>query len=200
MVVGREPQSQPEGAWLADLDEWAAAARAGHAAEARRDERSLLHQAAEDASFDAVLLDLVEHRTIVVVTTADGGRHRGRLVGLGADFVSITSGRRTVFVSLSDVAAVAPSGESTFHRPAASPARSARSAADRHLCLADVLTWAVEREARVQITLRPGMIRLAGELTSMGADVATMRTGAEPLGYTYVRLASVSEISLLDSG
>jgi len=196
-VVGREPQSQPDGAWLGDLDEWAAAARAGHAAEARRDERSLLHQAEGDASFDTLLLDLVEHRTIVAATTAGGGCHQGRLVGLGTDFVSITTGRRTVFISLGDLVAVAASGESAFHRPAGSPDRQA---ADRRLCLADVITWAVEREARVQITLRPGVIRLAGDLTSMGADVATVRTGAEPLAYTYVRLASVSEISLLDSG
>ena len=80
-------------------------------------------------------------------------------------------------------------------QPAAGSRAEARSLAVR---VVDVLAHAVGRRPRVHLHCDAATV--AGELRSVGTDVVTLRTDGDPSGLAYVSLASVSEISLLDSG
>ncbi|MGI9023711.1 MAG: hypothetical protein ACR2HV_10890, partial [Acidimicrobiales bacterium] len=64
--------------------------------------------------------------------------------------------------------------------------------------MADVIGHAVESRPRVQVFATSA--GLSGELVALGTDVLTVQTDGNPPGLTYVRLASVSELSFLDSG
>jgi hypothetical protein len=64
--------------------------------------------------------------------------------------------------------------------------------------LGEVLAQAVAGRPRVTVVL--GAVTVVGELRAVGADVLTIRNDGEPGGLSYVTLASVSEVSLFDSG
>jgi len=64
--------------------------------------------------------------------------------------------------------------------------------------MADVIGHAVERRPRVQVFA--GAAQAGGDLRSLGADVVTLQTDGNPPSLAYLRLASVSEFSFLDSG
>ena len=70
--------------------------------------------------------------------------------------------------------------------------------APAEVALADVLAQAVEGRPRVSMYL--GEDHLIGELRSVGADVLAVSVDGQFSGLAYARLASVSEISFLDSG
>lgn len=190
------------GGWwdIDDVERWAAGARARDAVDARVRERWLRRQAEDDAGFAGLLVDLAERASTVVVVTAAGRALVGAVEAVGADFVAVgTPGGRTTLVALGGVAAVkvapgagrraAPTGPAADSRPAPPP---------RSVTLANVLAHVVERRPRVQVYA--GAALVAGELRAVGADVATVHTDGNPPGLSYVRLASVSEVSLLDSG
>jgi hypothetical protein len=185
-------------AWsaLADLERWAAEARARDAVDARVRERWLRRQAEEEAAFAGLLLDLAERGVTAVLTTTGGRRHLGRIEAVGADFAALRTGAdRTTLVALDAMAAVrvgAPKG------PALGAAADTRPGRTVAVTMADVLAHAVARRPRVH--LHAGLSALAGELRSVGADVATVLCDGDPSGLAYVSLRSVSEISLLDSG
>jgi hypothetical protein len=174
---------------LADLAAWQAGQRTEDAARARSRERSLRLQAEEDATLAGLLLDAAERAEPVVVMTQGGRTHRGLVVNVGADFVAVrgVSGGRLAFVALAAVGAVRAGG------PTATGARP--PGATR---LVDVLARLVDDHPRVQIVTAGEVLN--GDLVAVGHDVATLRLdNAEP-PLAYVALASVSEVSLPESG
>jgi hypothetical protein len=177
---------------LDDLERWAAGARAQDAAEARVRERWLRQAAEEEASFAGLLVDMAEDARPVSVTTTAGRRHHGPITGVGTDFVAVEGpAARLVLLRLSAVAEVrAATGT---RRPAAATAREPLDVA-----LAEVLAQAAANRPRVAVVL--GDVTVVGELRAVGTDVLTIRTDGEPGGLSYVTLASVSEVSLFDSG
>lgn len=178
---------------LDDLERWAAGARAQEAAEARIRERWLRQAAEEEASFAGLLVDLAEEGRPVSVTTTGGRRHLGPIVAVGTDFVAVGGAKgRLVLVATGAIAEV---------RPAPGGRRRAAATSDREglgVSLAEVLAQAAATRPRVALTL--GEVTVVGELRAVGADVLTVRTDGEPAGLSYVTLASVSEVSLFDSG
>jgi hypothetical protein len=200
-----DPQSRSVRAVLDDLERWAAGARAQEAAEARVRERWLRQAAEEDASFAGLLVDLAEDGRPVSLTTTSGQRHLGPVIAVGHDFVAVSVGGgdgRLVLLRLAAVAEV---------RPVAGRRRSAPSGrahpGDRGdgsggnglgVTLGEVLAQAVAGRPRVTVVL--GAVTVVGELRAVGADVLTIRNDGEPGGLSYVTLASVSEVSLFDSG
>jgi hypothetical protein len=193
-----------DGAWdFDDVERWAAAARATDAADGRVRERGLRRQAQEEAAFVGTLLDLVERGRSVVVVTAGGRQLVGRLEALGADFVALRTGGRTTLVALDAVGAVRPvrpepgTAQGGWATPAAE-GRAGGPPAASTTRVADVLAHAVERRPRIQVHVGP--VPVVGELRSVGTDVISVEVDGDPPALTYVRLASVSEISLLDSG
>ncbi len=180
---------------LDDLERWAAGARAQDAAEARVRERWLRQAAEEEASFAGLLVDLAEDGRPVSLTTTGGRRHHGPIVGVGTDFVAVggAEGRLTL-VCLAAVAEVRlPNGG---RRAVAASSAAERGSLD--VTLAEVLAQAVASRPRVAVVL--GDVTVVGELRAVGTDVLTIRTDGEAAGISYVMLASVSEVSLFDSG
>lgn len=169
------------------LDRWVAEARVDLAAAQRARERWLQEVAAQEATLTGVLLDLAERRSPVAVSTFSGRRHRGAIASVGADFVALhPSSGPDVLVAMSAVAAVRtlPGEEATV--------------GDRvgvvHLTMAEVLSeLAADRERVVAVA---GTEQLAGELRSVGADIAVLRTDGAPPGTAYLPLATVSEVML----
>jgi hypothetical protein len=191
-----DDKRDPAWAGLADVERWAAEARARDAADARARERWLRRSAEEEAEFAGVLLDLAERDVIAVITTSSGRRHPGRVAALGADFVAVrTDGNRTTLVALSAVASVQVKGLGPATAGRDRQPGEGRSVA---VSMVDVLAHAAGRRPRVHVHCDAAT--LAGELRSVGTDVVTLRTDGDPSGQAYVSLASVSEISLLDSG
>ncbi len=178
---------------LDDLERWAAGARAQEAAEARSRERWLRQAAEEEASFAGLLVDLAEDGRPVSVTTVTGRRHHGPIVSVGTDFVAVGGPEgRLVLVALAAMAEVRPAADAR-RSPAAGAGRD-----DRGVTLIEVLAQAVATRPRVAVVL--GDVAVVGELRAVGTDVLTVRTDGEPGGLSYVTLASVSEVSLFDSG
>lgn len=178
---------------LDDLERWAAGARAQEAAEARVRERWLRQAAEEEASFAGLLIDLAEDGRPVSVATTAGRRHHGPIVAVGTDFVAVSGpDGRVVLVSLGAVAEVRPAAGAR-HPPAATADR-------QHLgvTMAEVVAQAAATRPRVAIAA--GDVTVVGHLRAVGVDVLTVRTDGEPPGQSYVTLASVSEVSLFDSG
>ncbi len=183
---------------LDDLERWAAGARAQEAADARVRERWLRQAAEEDASFAGLLVDMAEDGRPVSVTTTSGRRHHGPVVAVGADFLAVGGpGTRLTLVRVSAVAEVRPAAGSR-----GSAAASGRGDPDGGdglgVTLAEVLSQAVANRPRVAVVV--GGVTVVGELRAVGIDVVTVRTDGESGGPSYVTLASVSEVSLFDSG
>ncbi len=181
---------------LADLTRWAAGSRAAEVAAARTRQQWLRRQAAEEATLAGIALDLAEQSAVVVVRTTAGRAHRGRLVGVSGDLAVLRSQGRalsTVIVPWAAVASLRPHGT---RRPSEPGPRSV----PLDLRLVDVLAAVAGDRRRVLVAFSGGQDLLAGELQSVGSDVITLRVDADPPATVYVRLASVTEVSLLGSG
>jgi hypothetical protein len=66
-----------------------------------------------------------------------------------------------------------------------------------NVTLADVLAGLAGERPRVRMVVAGGHEVVAGELRSVGADVATLRLDGEPGGAVYVRLDAVRAVTLL---
>jgi hypothetical protein len=188
-----EVDARATDAFLADLARWAADARADAASRGRRQQRFLRQAAEEEATFAGVVVDVSEHGDAVVVRTASGRSHRGRIVAVGHDFLVVREpGGPPVFVALAAAASVrlrpgGRAGDTTGARPAPVEAP-----------LAVVLAGLAGDRPTVSITTAGDTTALTGELRAVGSDVVTLRLGDETGGTAYVRLASVTELLLVD--
>jgi DNA-binding transcriptional LysR family regulator len=149
----------------------------------RRRARSLDQQAAGSSTLAGVLRDLGEHGAGVTVEVTGCGPLRGRITGLGADFVVITADDTAVTVPLQAVELVRPD-----------PGQR-RAAGDREpgegRTLAAVLEDLAADAATVQVRTRSGD-RVSGELVAAGIDVvAVSRPGAGPV---YIPCTAVAQV------
>ena len=183
---------------LGDLGRWAADARASEAARARTRERWLRRQASEEATLPGVALDLAERGDPVVLTTTSGRAHRGRLVAVARDVWVLRSDATGVtFVATDAIASLrAQPGSGSRPAPEAAGARPAPLVATMAEMLADLAA----EHPRVMVVIRGVPEAMVGQLRSVGADVATLRVTGEPPTTVYVRLGSLSELSVLGSG
>jgi len=190
-----------DGGWL-DFDgveRWVAEAQVRDAVDARQRERWLRRQAEDEAAFAGLLLDLAERQVTVVATTTGGHRHIGRVEAVGADFAAMTGPQgRITLLAVAAVATVSRTRAGDPRSPEGIARRSPDTPPAVMVTMADVIGHAVERRPRVR--LFAGVTGVGGELRALGADVVTVYTDGDPAGLAYVRLASVSELSFLDSG
>jgi hypothetical protein len=183
----------PGSHFLDELEAWAAEGLAEQAASSRARERWLRQQAEEEATFAGVLADLVERRTPVAVTSTSGRRHQGELIAVARDFAALRApGGATVLLALDALAAVRP----VPHRDVP-PTGEARTPI--RLSLLDVLARVAADRPRVHVGLRGGD-GVTGELRAVGDDVVTLVLDGDPRGVAYVRVASMSDVSLFASG
>jgi hypothetical protein len=170
-------------AWLADL-------QLDEAARARARSAWLERQADEEASFVGVLADLAERGRALVVDTVSARRHHGEVRVIGQDFFALrTRPGVDVLVRYAFVVAVRPAP------------REPRATGDRLLApvatFRDALAGLADLGARVTATGFGG-VSLSGELHSVGRDV--LRVRSDDRGVSYVRLASLGEVSVVESG
>lgn len=177
---------------LADLARWTADTRADDAARSRMQERWLRQQAEEDARFAGLALDLSEAGVGVAMRLTSGRTVRGRIATVARDFCVVRhDGGTATLLAFGAIATVRPE-----------PGYRARGAASERLApvdagLADVLVGLAGERARVRVVVAGGGEALAGELRTVGADVATVRLDGEPGGTVYVQLGAVLEVTLL---
>jgi len=179
----------PGGDLVADLTRWLAEQRADAAAAARSRERWLRQAADEEALVAGVLLDLAERTDMVVVQGVAGRTHRGRVRGVGEDFVALRTGRAEVLLPYDAIVAIRPEGH---------PPGGADRARALDLGLAEALSALAGDRPRVLTFSRDGT-GLSGELLSVGRDVLALRL-AETAGTVYVPIASVAELSITEGG
>jgi hypothetical protein len=183
---------------LDDLARWAGDSGAVEAAGARSRGRWLRRQAQEEATFAGLALDLLERGAVVVLRTTAGRAHRGRIVAVARDFWLLrTETRAMTFVATSAIASVrAQPGERAQPAPDAAGARPVAL----RTSMSDVLADLAADHPHVKVVLPGEPDPIGGQLRSVGTDVVTLRVAAEPPATVYVRLGSVSELSVLGSG
>lgn len=179
-------------AFLADLARWTADGRAEEAAGARVRERWLRHQAAEDARFSGVLMDLGEAGAGVAVVTTAGHTLHGRIAAVAGDFCVLRHGGGSA--TLLTFAALATVRPEPGHR--AGDADSARIS-PLNVGFVEVLARLAPERHRVRVVMEGGGEVVAGELRTVGADVATLRLGGDPPSTVYLQLGAVREVTLL---
>jgi len=145
-----------------------------------------------------------------VVTTLGGRAVAGRLVAVGADFLALRCPPgRTTLVVLAAVAWVRPAPEAdgpgrrrargiAAIGPDDDDGESGAEGLPSGAALADVLAQAVAERPRVAVWA--GGASLSGELRAAGMDLVVLEAAGAPPALAYVRLASLYEISFLDSG
>jgi hypothetical protein len=193
---------------LGDLGRWGGDVRASDAANARSRERWLRRQAAEEATLPGVALDLAERGDAVVLKTTSGRAHRGRLVAVARDVWVLRSDSShgsggedgmagATFVATDAIASLraqpGATGKPALEAGGARPVPLAAS-------MADMLIELAVEHPRVRVVVLGEPEAMVGELRSVGVDVATLRVAGEPPSTVYVRLGSVSELSVLGSG
>jgi hypothetical protein len=172
------------------LEAWLAGLQVDEATQARARAGWLQRQAEEEASFVGVLADLAERERAIVLETTSGRRHRGVLRVVGADFCGLrTAHGLDVLVHYDAVVSVRPGpGEPG-------------PAGDRVLAplvrFVDAMAALADVGARVLAVPKSGPPTV-GELQSVGTDVAVLRL--DDRSRVYVRLASVGEVSVVESG
>ena len=170
------------------LERWAAEALVDDAARRRTRERWLRIQAEEDASFAGTLVDLAEHGRPAVLDVA-GEKLRGRLVGVGADFVAVRTDRRQdALIPFDAIEAVRP-------EPGAADVRGDRSATV-DVALHSVLGPVAADRPDVLVRTRHG-VALRGQLRTVGTDVLRLRLDLEPPTPTWIPLTAVAVIVLV---
>jgi hypothetical protein len=174
---------------LARLDRWLADVRSDDAAAARARERCLRVAAEESATFAGVLVDLAERSTPVLVHARAGRRHRGMISAVGVDFCALhTAGGRDVLISSVGISSVRPE--------AGAPAPSGDRVLHLDLGLAEALAVIAADRPRVLLVTIADADGIAGELRSVGRDVATVRLDGG--AHAYVAIAAIAEVSLVE--
>lgn len=177
---------------LADLARWTADTRADVAARSRMRERWLRQQAEEDARFAGLALDLSEAGATVALRLTSGRTLHGRIATVARDFCVVRhDGGTATLLAFDAVATVRP--EPGYRAGQAASERGAQVDAT----LADVLVGLAGERPRVRVVTEGGGDALAGELRSVGADVATLRLDGDRGGTVYVHLCAVLEVTLL---
>lgn len=175
---------------LDGLAGWVAAARVDEAIEQRRRAGWLRRQAAEEATFASVLVDLAEHGSPVVIDVAPGRRHRGRIILVGRDVVGLAlPDGRSVQVALHAIATVRPQPRSVLI--------SGERRIDPSATLLAELRRHLEHRERLTLVLG-GAETVAGTLLAVGSDVVTV--GLDVGGVVYVPVWSLTEVSVPESG
>ena len=193
---------------LGDLGQWAADSRAAEAAGARSRERWLRRQAAEEATASGIALDLAERQAAVVLRTTSGRAHQGRLAAVARDFwllVPHASASSFESIGMTGVTLVATEAIASLRTQPADGAESLPEASGARgvplaVSMAEVLTDLASDGPRVRIVVLGESEAIVGQLRSVGADVATIRVAGVPPTTVYVRLGSVTELSVLGSG
>lgn len=175
------------GGFAAALERWAADAAVDEAARQRARQRWLQVQAEEEASLAGTLLDLAEHGRPVGLDVGEY-RLRGRIVGLGADFVAVRSERgQDLLVRMAAVEVVR--GDPGEH-PVTGDRTTVVDAG-----LTGVLAALAADRLSVLVRTASGTV-VRGELRSAGLDVVRLRVAGDPPAPAWVPTDAVAVVVL----
>jgi hypothetical protein len=164
---------------VAAFARWAAEQRVAEAAGVRSKERSLRDQAAAEATWSGLLVDLAE-RNCEVELELRSRRVSGRLVGIGRDFCVLEQrGRRPALIPVEGIVAVWREG----------PADGSRFPA-LDLSFEAALAGLADDRSPVCILLAGGS-QVRGELVGSGTGLITVRTGPTARRTVHVRTAHI---------
>jgi hypothetical protein len=169
-----------------ELAHWLAEARVDEAAAARARERWLRQQAGEEATLVGVLLDLAEQGSSVVVESAGARRQRAVITAVAEDFCALrTDQGGDSLVAYPGITSVAPLDDvpSSGDRPRA-----------LDMTLVEALGVIAAERPRVLVISRNGAGR-AGELSSVGRDLITLRTDGAPR-HVYLPVSAIAEVAI----
>ncbi|HEX4864972.1 MAG TPA: hypothetical protein VFV02_12930 [Acidimicrobiales bacterium] len=180
-----EPDVFSEGDRLvAAFARWAAQERTAQAAGMRSRERSLRDQAAGEATWSGLLVDLAETRSELAMEVGTR-RIRGTLVGVGQDFCVLDQeGRRPVLIPIERIAAVWKEN----------PASGSRFP-DLELTFGAALAGLADERAPVRVILGGGS-PVIGELIGFGTDLVTIRTDSSTRRTVHVRISQIEVCEL----
>lgn len=168
---------------------WTAEGRSDETRASRERERWMARQAAEEAVFSGVLLDLAEAGTTVVATTASGHRHRGTVeVASNALCLLRTEAGIEVLLRPRGIVSIRTHLESGT---AGLGDRRTRPGPSIH----DALDLACAERRRVTIWSSGAREGLTGTLVSLGADVVALELDGSR-ETAFVPLESVDEVIL----
>lgn len=172
---------------IGELTRWLAEARVDAAAASRARHHWLRQQLAEEATTAGVLLDAAEAGRTLLVRTAAGRRHRGRVRAVADDFCALRTDDDTDLL-LSYDAIVA------FQALDSGAVMAGARAAALAMSMIDALSALVVDRPRVLVVPRSGE-PIAGELRSVGQDVLVLRLDGEAAA-AYVPANSLAEVIL----
>lgn len=174
------------------FDRWLAEISADRVIGERARTEWLARQAAEDATWHGALADLAERGRPVLVELRSGRRHRGTVVVIGHDFLVLRpADGADVLIALEAIAVLRSSpgdGPVTGDREPSSLTTLGEALAGLAAGGQEVAVWTAGSNAAV-----------VGEIAAVGRDLVTLTVAGER-GWTYFALASVAEVSLVDSG
>lgn len=169
------------------LERWTAAAAVDEAARARIRARWLRIQAEEDASLAGALVDLTERGRPVMIEVRDR-RVRGRVVGVGGDFVAVRSDQdQQVLLPMQAIDVI-------HAEPGDTDARGDRPPLYETTLHAVLGPVAADRPHVAVMTYGGSTVR--GQLRSAGRDVLRIRLDADPPSPTWVPLHAVAMLVL----
>lgn len=174
------------------FDRWLAEVSADRAIGERARTWWLARQAADEATWHGALADLAERGRPVLVELCSGRRHRGILTVVGRDFLVLRPVDGVdVVVALDAVAVLRPApgeGPATGDRELTTVTTFAEALAGLAGGAQEVAVWATGVTTPV-----------VGRIAAVGRDVLAIEVAAER-SWAYLALASVAEVSLVDSG
>jgi hypothetical protein len=169
---------------VAAFARWAAKERVADAAGTRSKERSLRDQAAGEATWSGLLVDLAETQAEVELETGSR-RLSGRLVGIGRDFCVIEQrGRRPALIPSDRIVAV------WTERPA-----SGSRFPNLDLSFAAALAALADERSPVCLVVAGGS-QVTGELIASGTDLVTVRTGPTTRRTAHIRTCHIEVCEL----
>lgn len=177
---------------VADLDgleRWLADERADALIARRRQTYWRQQRRDEAVRLAGVLRDACERGLRVVITTASGREHRGRIAGVGRDAVMVTTGAAMVLIRRAAVTALQVGRDVRLD--------GQRDVTPEGLDFTSALAALVESGRRLAV-ITDGGTAFTGEAVNVGEDVVVLRLDNRDLVYAAVH--AISEVVATGSG
>lgn len=171
------------------IGRWIATMRVDDAIAARRRERWLEQAAGEETTLVSVLADLAERQRPLALHTSTGARHVVSVTALGTDFVAARASTGTELLLRTDAI-------TAVRTQPREPIANSGTAVHLERSLVDAISDLAPERLDIRVTVAGGEV-VAGELHSVGLDVATLRLDGESRAHVYIPVANLVAISVV---
>lgn len=169
------------------LSSWLAACRVDEAAAGRARQRSLEHQAAQEATIAGVVIDLAEQDLPVTLKTNAAQVFKGKITAVGLNFVFVLDAERgEVLIPTKAITMISAA-------PTSRPAIGVRPQSS--VLLGDVLNELVLDKAQVKVAVADECV--TGTLHAVGTDVMAIALSGAPRALAHVAVAAIDHLLVL---